>query len=651
MAGQKKRKTVSVIGSIAAIAWSLLAALLIFLFPHMGESLNHKIYDWKMSLAALPEPHSKIVHSDVDDEAIRQFGVWPWDRSMSAKIVQRLSELGAKAVVFDVLYTAKGRSEDGDKTFLDTVKQAHNVISACVVGLTSNENEKLEVDPDRSRGDALYDMSWNMTVPQDLRPFRVVTLRNSSLPLTQLILDSQGIGHICATPDRDGVYRRIPLLVKLEDRYIPSLSLATIRYFLGLPSDNISVTNKGEIRVESDAQVIKIPVDSKGMMLVNWGNVWETFRYYSVLDVLSDKPDQARASRYKDKIVIVGVVATGSTDFGVTPRDIHSPLSRIHSHALSTILRGNFIRQVPAFPYTVALGLVCTILFAGWSAKLRIKMAAILAGIVCIAALGISILFFASLSYDVPVTEFLFIFGPAAFAALAVRVAIIELQATRTSRAVERYLSPELLESIVSGDTELDLSTKRVELSIMFVDIKGFSTISETVAVEYINRLLNDFLDTMTQAVFEYHGTIDKFLGDGLLAFFGDPVPLENHAQAAVNSALKMQRDMAQFNAPWAGSGIAELAGGIQIRIGINSGLVVVGNVGSSRRLEYTVVGSAVNIASRLQSIAPPGGIIMTARTKALLKDDIKCEGPEYVRVKGIDKDIEVYKIPPEFIG
>jgi len=651
MASQKKKKKVAAIAATVAIAWSLLAAVLIYLFPHIGEGLNHKIYDWKMSLAALPEPHSKIVHLDVDDEAIKQYGVWPWDRAMSAKIIQRLTELGAKAVVFDVLYTAKGRSQEGDRAFVETVKQAHNVISACVVGLTKNENEKLEVDQDRTRADALYDMSWNMTVPQDLRPFRVVTLRNSSLPLPELILDSQGIGHICATPDSDGVYRKIPLLVKLEDRYIPSLSLATIRYFLALPFDNITVTNKGEIRIESDAQVIKIPVDPKGMMLVNWGDVWETFRSYSVIDVLSDEPDQARESRYKDKIVIVGVVATGSTDFGVTPRDIHSPLSRIHSHALSTILRGNFIRQVPAFPYTVIFALVCAILFALGSAKLRIKMATILVAIVCAAALGLSILFFTWWSYDVPVSEFFFIFGPSALAALAVRVATIELQASRTSRAVERYLSPELLETIVSGETELDLSTKRVELSIMFVDIKGFSTISETVAVEYINRLLNDFLDTMTKAVFEYHGTIDKFLGDGMLAFFGDPVPLENHAQAAVNSALKMQRDMVQFNAPWAGSGIAELAGGIQIRIGINSGLVIVGNVGSSRRLEYTIVGSAVNIASRLQSLAPPGGIIMTGRTKALLKDDIKCEGPEYVRVKGIDKDIEVYKITPELIG
>jgi len=649
MANRKKKSSGA--AAIAAIVWSVLAAILVYFFPHIGEGLNHKFYDWKMAQAEPPEPHSKIVHVDVDDEAIKQFGLWPWDRAMSAKLVQRLTELGAKVIVFDVLYTAKGRSQEGDQEFFQTIKQSGNVVSACVMGLSANQAEKLEVDQDRTRADELYDACWIISVPQALQLLKVVSLRNSSLPLPELIKNSQALGHICATPDKDGVYRKIPLLVKLEDRYVPSLSLAAIRLFLGLPVDNITVSNKRELQIENDAQLIRIPLDSQGMMLVNWGSVWESFKSYSVTDVLSDKPDQARASRYKDKIVIVGVVATGSTDFGVTPREIHSPLSRIHSHALSTVLRGHFIRQVHAFPYFVVFGVVAAILFAFASTRIRIKWALVAAFLICGVLAGSSVLAFSTFSLDVPVSEFFFIFVPAVLASLGVRVATIELQAARTSRAVERYLSPQLLENIVNGDTELDLSTKRTELSIMFVDIKGFSTISETVAVEYINRLLNEFLDTMTQAVFEYNGTIDKFLGDGLLAFFGDPIPMENHAQAAVNAALKMQRDMARFNAPWKTAGIAELTEGIQIRIGLNSGLVIVGNIGSARRLEYTVVGSAVNVASRLQSLAPPGGIIMAARTKALLKDEIRCEGPEFVRVKGIDKDIEVYKILPEFIS
>ena len=230
------------------------------------------------------------------------------------------------------------------------------------------------------------------------------------------------------------------------------------------------------------------------------------------------------------------------------------------------------------------------------------------------------------------------------------RITTLELQAARASKAVERYLSPELLEHIVEEGMDLDLSTKRTELTIMFVDVEGFSTISETVDVEYINRLLNDFFEEMTQAIFQHRGTVDKFLGDGLLAFFGNPVPLKNHAQAALRAALEMQKSMVKLNAELSQWGISELEKGISIRIGINTGLVIVGNIGSARRLEYTVLGSAVNIASRLQSLAPSGGIIMTARTHSLSRDHVACEGPDHVKVKGIDKAIEVFRIYPDAI-
>jgi class 3 adenylate cyclase len=154
----------------------------------------------------------------------------------------------------------------------------------------------------------------------------------------------------------------------------------------------------------------------------------------------------------------------------------------------------------------------------------------------------------------------------------------------------------------------------------------------------------------MTRIVFDHHGTVDKFLGDGLLAFFGDPIPLENHAESAVRAALDMQREMTELNAQWSAAGISETKGGLLIRIGIKTGVVIVGNLGSARRVEYTVVGSTVNIASRLQSIAPPGGIILCARTRAMIRGNIDCEGPDLVRVKGIDRDIEVYRIYSEAI-
>ena len=314
------------------------------------------------------------------------------------------------------------------------------------------------------------------------------------------------------------------------------------------------------------------------------------------------------------------------------------------------MLMNNFIVQIPPFPHVAVIAVILTVLFSTAAGMLRLKTAILSAFLVCAVFVLSSIAIFSMWSYDLPLTELLLVFVPGAFAGLMVRTATMELQAARASKAVERYLSPELLESIVEQGMELDLSTKRTELTVMFVDVEGFSSISEVVDVEYINRLLNEFFEAMTLAIFRHKGTVDKFLGDGLLAFFGNPVPLENHAQSAVRAAMEMQKSMVELNNRLSQWGINELEAGIRIRIGMNTGLMIVGNIGSSRRMEYTVLGSTVNIASRLQSLAPSGGIIMTTRTKVLAKDHIAYEGPDHVKVKGIEKAIEVFRIHPEAI-
>ncbi|MEW6114459.1 MAG: adenylate/guanylate cyclase domain-containing protein, partial [Thermodesulfobacteriota bacterium] len=646
-------KQVSFIIPALSIAWCVASVVLLFIFPDTFDTANNRFYDWKTGVCQRPEPAPEVVHLDVDDEAIIKYGQWPWDRALSAKIVDRLAEFGAKAVVFDILYTSDGRSPEGNEQFFEAIKKAGMVVSAVTMTLTENEpKDSKDWKADENRKDALYDrQAWQVHVPRWCQLLKTTDLKNSFVPLVPIIANSAALGHITASPDSDGVHRRIPLLVKYSEGLVPSLCLATLKVYGKLSTDDIKLNQKGAVEIIRDGRPVKIPVDSKGMMMINWAGVWDEFKHYSVRDVLSDEPDDARASRYRGKIVIVALIGTGSTDFGVTPLGAQSPLSRIHSNALSTIMMEQFIVSVRAFPYLVIIAGILGILFALASTRLRLSLGIILSMVVCAGFVTLCVLTYMFMRYDVPAFEFLVVFAPAAAISLVGRAGSVELQAYRTSKALERYLSPALLSSIVDSGAELDLSTKRRELTVVFVDIQGFSTISETVEVEYINQFLNDFFERMTQAIFEHQGTVDKFLGDGLLAFFGDPVPLDNHALAAVRASLAMQEEMRQLNIKYAASGIAELEKGVRIRIGINTGHIIVGNVGSTRRLEYTVLGSAVNIASRLQSLAPPGGIIMTARTRGLIKDEIDCKGPDFVRVKGIDRDIEVFRIFPRSEG
>lgn len=653
-----KKRQVSFLVPAFSIAWCVASVALFFFFPEAFDAINNRFYDWKMSLCKRPETAPQVVHADVDDDAIAKYGLWPWDRAMSAKIVDRLAEFGAKAVVFDVLYTSEGKSPESNKQLFEAIKKAGMVVPAVTMG-TSERAEPLvmvgeENDEKRyhQRYNALYDhQTWQAHIPARYQLLRTKTLKNTFVPLEQIIVNSAALGHIKATPDSDGVHRKIPLFIRLEDRLVPSLCMAALRVYWQLSPDDVRLSREGAVEIIREGRPVKIPVDSKGMMMINWAGIWDEFKHYSVNDVLSDVPDTARASRYRGKIVIVGVTGTGSTDFGVTPLGAQSPLSRVHSNALSTIMMEEFIVSVRAVPFLPVIAGILGVLFALTSTRLRLSLGIIISVLVCAGFVGLCLLTYMFMRYDVPAFEFLAVFAPAAAISLIGRAASVELQAYRTSKALERYLSPELLSNIVNSGAELDLSTKRRELTVVFVDIQGFSTISETVEVEYINQFLNDFFERMTQAIFEHRGTVDKFLGDGLLAFFGDPVTLENHALAAVRASLAMQEEMRQLNIKYATSGIAEFEKGVRIRIGINTGHIIVGNVGSTRRVEYTVLGSAVNIASRLQSLAPPGGVIMTARTRGLIKDEIDCKGPDFVRVKGIDRDIEVFRIYPRSEG
>ncbi len=623
----------------------------IYCFPNVTESLDLKIYDLKLRLKSPVETSPDIAHVDIDDLAIRHFGMWPWDRSVSAWILKRLTDLGAKAVAFDILYTTSGKSAEGNELFFKAIKESKTFVAATAFRVSEKSDTPVLISPNDVRAQALFSRAWNCTFSNAINLFSVKTIENSLVPLEQILLNAAQVGHIKDIPDSDGIYRKVPLFVSMNDRVIPCLALATISVFWGASAQSVATSDHTGFQVTLGGKRLRIPVDERGMMLINWGSIWKSFPHYSVLDLLENEPDKLKAPSYRDKIVIVGVTATGATDLGISPRDPRTPLSRVHSHAINTILTGQFIRKIPLFPIPALMALLGAITLAVISSRLSLKWELLTALFTLLAGLGVVGAAFMYRSYEISLFGPLIIFLPATSVSIAMRTMLTEIDAYKVSKALERYLSADLVREIVNKREEVDLNTKKRDLTIMFVDIKGFSSMSEEVDVETINRYLNDFFELMTLSVFDHKGTVDKFLGDGLLAFFGDPVSLENHASAAVKAALQMQIRMAELNNKWRSSGIPQLENGMSIRIGLNSGQVIVGNIGSRRRLEYTVLGSAVNIASRLQSLSPPGGIIMSDSTWRGSGMDIKCAGPDTVKVKGIDHGISVYRILPETIS
>ena len=631
-----------------ALTVSLIAAAVCFLWPRPFENLDFRFYDLKVAIRDPGPVLESIIHLDVDDKAVREFGIWPWDREMSARIVNRLAQAGAALVVFDVLYAAKGNRPEGNEAFFKALSASGRVVSATAMGITDSDEVRLEFAGDSARIDALYERAWPLNLPENNRFFEVSRLSDSLVPLTQVIKNSKEVGHIKSNADPDGVHRRVGLLVRYRDKCVPSLALAAAAAHLGVIPKNISVTD-AEIKLKHDRGMISIPIDERGRMSIDWHEPWQRFpkgfRRYSVSDLLAPEADASKLEEYRDKIVVVGVTWTGSTDLGVCPLAKDCPLSRVHSNALSTILTGNFIRSIHSFPFIIGIAVLLSIGFAYAAPRISMLYAVLLfAGLITLYVL-FSFVSFIKASYEIPAAGPIFVFIIAGSVSLIITGISTETEAFRTAEALQRYLSPQMLDSIIKENKEIDLSTKRQELTILFADIEGFSTISETVDVEYLEQFLNEFFEAMTRTVFDHRGTVNKFLGDGLLAFFGDPVELENHALAAIKAGDKMQKEMVRLNSKWSTTGIPEFEEGIHVRIGITTGLVVVGNIGSKRRMEYTVLGSAVNLASRLQGLATPDRLLISARTYALARDNLKCSEPRKVRAKGIDREVTVYEV------
>jgi adenylate cyclase len=634
-------------GLFISVVWCPIALLIVLLWPSPFEEINHRIYDLKLSLLVRyrpPDLSPEIIHLDIDDEAIRTVGAWPWDREVFARIVDRLREYRARLVVFDILYP-QPRSTEGDKAFVRSVAEAGNTITSVAFGLRGPEKDTSKDRVDQKKFKAVKQKAWKLEMPKEARIPKASTFRDTLVPLAPLADCSRYVGHIIATEDSDGIHRRTPPLIALKDRFLPSLALAALAAYWNLPPQAMKINGEGDLEIEHGGKTLTVPLDSRGMMLVNWTWPLKKFSHYSVADLLSNDNDPKRPARYRDKIVIVGLTLSGATDFGATPLAHDTPLSRLHSSSLNTIMNGRFIREIKPYPVIVPLAVVVTLLFLLMALRMSLRRSIVIAAALCVGSAVVTVAVFLWGMTDVGLAEPLFMFVPAAGLLLTVKSVATELEGMKASWALRRYFPAEVIKQVLADPVASELPAKRKELSIVFVDIEGSTGISETAEVEYVKDFFNEFYEAMVDAVFSHGGTVDKFLGDGLLAFFGDPVPLDNHALSAVRAAVDMQQKMSRLSTKWAESGIREFRSGLRIRIGINTGLVLVGNVGSDRRMEYTVMGSAVNVASRLEATAPAGGIRISARTHALVKDEIQCEGPEWIKVKGISGELEVYLV------
>ena len=634
----------------AAIIAFGVVQLIFEIFGGFFETWNAQVFDRffmiRSSIGAFKPPYDgAVVHVDLNDSAIRELKTYYLTRSQYALVIRNLAAMRVAAQAYDLIFAAATTQED-DQAIIQAAREAGNVYFGMAFALGFEDG----APPGRTPPEILRYLDrtgWAVKVEGEAKGLFTGTRPLITFP--PLADASRGIGFLSLKTDRDGVIRRVPLLVRYEGGFYPSLPFRLVCDYLGAGPEKITIKPGSYIRIK-DAGVpggqtcdIEIPIDKNGAMIINFIGPWEEMRHYNFAQILSASDDRDAFEMWTDelsgKIAVVSDVSTGSTDLGAVPLDIDFPLSGLHANVIQTILSRAFLSEVsPASILAIELAmaslvfllstLFSTIVFSGASGLL----------IICYGATALA--FFLAQGLMLNVVRPVISSGAVASTIMVLRYLRDSKEKEALRRSFESYFPPSVVERILDHPAMISRG-QRKELTILFSDIKDFTAYSASYSPDRIRGFLNEYFETMVEVVFNYKGTVDKYIGDGLMVFFGDPEPAPDHALRSVRAAIEMQKKARELSAKWAGEGGFPL----HVRIGINTGEVVVGNMGSSRRLSYTVLGSAVNLAKRLESSAPVGGILISQSTCDLISPFVSTRLFGEIQVKGLQAPVRTYEV------
>jgi len=620
------------IGLAAAIVAGLLG------WSGLLTPLENSTWSWRAGhFAAGPQATTPIVLIALDQKSL-DWGhqendlSWPWPREAYTLVLDFCRRAGARAIAFDLLFSEPSLyGVEDDLTFAGALRRTPGSVGSLTLGSGSGT----VIWPEDSRNLP----PWYAEDRGRLPTQREVTA--ASLPIPELAGAFARLGNVAAQPDKDGIFRRSALLGRYEERPILSLPLAAL------------------LAAEPQLQVRKIPhgiqvgghpvsTDRWGQAILNYRGPSGTFPTYSAAAVIQselllqeDQPPPLDPQLFRGAYVFFGLTAPGLYDLRPTPLDGVFPGMEIHATALDNLLSDDFIRPAPG-------ALNQLVLFAG----------ALLAGI------GISLsrnlrqtfgctlftlpLPFLAGFFAYPQHFWLPIAAPLAGVVLALVGGISLNYATegrkkrQIRQAFNQYLHPTVIEQLVNQPERLRLGGEKRELSMFFSDLQGFTGLSERLDPEALTGLLNDYLTEMSDIILDAGGTIDKYEGDAIIAFWNAPLEQQDHAQRAVQTALACQQRLAARRPDYLARAGVEL----YMRIGINTGQAIVGNMGSTRRFDYTMLGDAVNLAARLEGVNKIFGteILISAATRHQLDDTLPAREVASVAVAGREEATTVYE-------
>ena len=597
-------------------------------------AIEDKLLDYRFKLRGHKKPPDTVVIAAIDEKSIEKLGRWPWSRDKLAGLVNKLSGAEAEIIVFDIILS---ETEKNDKVLGKAVRDAGNVILPVVF----DREQKAAVGPDD-----LFTSSALASVvnPRMFDKYSPIIMQSVLLPAPDIIRETMALGHINMFPDDDGTLRWESMLIGYNGHLYPSVTLQAASTYLGVPPDRVEVIATEGIRLGKRY----IPTDRWGRTLINYYGQTQTFRHISISDILDGS---AGPEFLKGRIVLIGATAVGIYDLRVTPFDAAMPGIEKHASVISSILENRFVRGA-SMSVNLAVLMLSGLLFSVVVTRFKATGAAGITGLFLLLILSGGYYVFAQkglwINITYPSLNVLLTF----ISVTAYSYAIEEKFARRIKSMFSSYVTERVVNELIKNPDMAKLGGERREISILFSDIRGFTTFSEKHSPEEVVSILNEYLGEMTGIVFAWEGTLDKFIGDAILAFWGAPMRQENHAELAVKCGLAMIKRLGELQQKWA----AEGKGSLDIGVGINTGEVIVGNIGAEgKKMDYTVIGDHVNLGSRVEALTRKYNVhvLITEFTLDKIRGcigtsdigHVSVKGLERVIVKGKEKPVGIYEI------
>ena len=657
---------------VIAIGVSVVVLILFFLRIGFLENIEAKLFDAHFHLRGARPTDGAITIVAIDEKSLAAVGRWPWSRRVQAQLLEAVGKAGAKAVGLDIILSEE--EKDLPARVTDRLVSRYEQLGLLRIGPKSSEFfEELQRlrgsdgEADARLGEALqhiprsviaafFLMSPEEGVTAQIQPplkSRIIAFRGSKdtgivsplsglammPPIASLVRATQGLGHVNVIPDSDGVVRWASLVIEYQGAYYPSLALELVRQSLGLAATDLQVDFDGGIRLGN----MDIPTDHQLRLLVNYAGPAKSFRHISAIDVMSGNIPEGSL---KDHLVFIGATSSGTYDVRVAPLDPVFPGVEIHATVADNLLSGRYLRRpVWEIFVTIAGIIILSLLVVVIARRFRPLGSAVATLLVAGGVFGVAHVLFRSPGYWLPI---LYPMSSLAFTYTGCtlhRVLTEQRERAWLKRAFQQYVPHDVVQQIADDPKALVFGGERRHLTVLFTDLRDFTSYSEEHEPEEVVEVLREYLTAMVDIIFKHGGTVDKFIGDSILGIFGAPLHYTDHAARACRAAFDMAEQLRVLQARWR----AEEKTPLRMGIGVSTGEVVVGNLGSEQRFDYTVIGDAVNLGARLESankdFPTQNNIIISDSTYREAKDILEVNPLGEVLVKGKRDAVPIYEL------